>query len=101
LISYIPQNNVEEAPLVITDDPIDRLEDSLNEIIPDSPNKPYDMYEVIGATVDNGEFLEVHADYAKNIIVGFARFNGVSVGIVANQPKYLAGVLDINASRKA
>ncbi|MDD2299433.1 MAG: carboxyl transferase domain-containing protein, partial [Fermentimonas sp.] len=80
LLSYIPQNNVEEAPLVITDDPIDRLEDSLNEIIPDSPNKPYDMYEVIGATVDNGEFLEVHADYAKNIIVGFARFNGVSVG---------------------
>ncbi|MDD2298966.1 MAG: carboxyl transferase domain-containing protein, partial [Fermentimonas sp.] len=63
--------------------------------------KPYDMYEVIGATVDNGEFLEVHADYAKNIIVGFARFNGVSVGVVANQPKYLAGVLDINASRKA
>ena len=101
LLSYIPQNNVEEAPLVITDDPIDRLEDSLNEIIPDSPNKPYDMYEVIGATVDNGEFLEVHADYAKNIIVGFARFNGVSVGVVANQPKYLAGVLDINASRKA
>ena len=72
LLSYIPQNNVEEAPLVASDDPIDRLEDSLNEIIPDSPNKPYDMYEVIGATVDNGEFLEVHADYAKNIIVGFA-----------------------------
>jgi acetyl-CoA carboxylase carboxyltransferase component len=101
LLSYIPQNNVEEAPLVITDDPIDRLEDSLNDIIPDSPNKPYDMYEVIGATVDNGEFLEVHADYVKNIIVGFARFNGVSVGVVANQPKFLAGVLDINASRKA
>ena len=101
LLSYIPQNNVEEAPLVITDDPIDRLEDSLNDIIPDSPNKPYHMYEVIGATVDNGEFLEVHADYAKNIIVGFARFNGVSVGVVANQPKFLAGVLDINASRKA
>ncbi len=101
LLSYIPQNNVEEAPLVASDDPIDRLEDSLNEIIPDSPNKPYDMYEVIGATVDNGEFLEVHADYAKNIIVGFARFNGVSVGVVANQPKFLAGVLDINASRKA
>ncbi len=101
LLSYIPQNNVEEAPLIATDDPIDRLEDSLNDIVPDSPNKPYDMYEVIGATVDNGEFLEVHADYAKNIIVGFARFNGVSVGLVANQPKYLAGVLDINASRKA
>ncbi len=101
LLSYIPQNNLEEAPLTECNDPIDRLEDSLNEIIPDSPNKPYDMYEVIGATVDNGEFLEVHADYAKNIIVGFARFNGVSVGVVANQPKFLAGVLDINASRKA
>ncbi len=101
LLSFIPQNNLEEAPLHHNDDPIDRLDDGLNEIIPDSPNKPYDMYEVIGAIIDNGEFLEVHADYAKNIIVGFARFNGQSVGIVANQPKYLAGVLDINASRKA
>lgn len=101
LISYIPQNNLEEAPLIKNDDPIDRLEEGLNEIIPDSPNRPYDMYQVIGAVVDNGEFLEVHADYAKNIIVGFARFNGQSVGIVANQPKFLAGVLDINASRKA
>src|SRR5699024_2680746 len=69
-------------------------------IIPDSPNKPYDMYEVIGAIVDNGEFLEIQKDYAKNIIIGFARFNGQSVAIVANQPKYLAGVLDSNASRK-
>jgi acetyl-CoA carboxylase carboxyltransferase component len=101
LLSFIPQNNLEEAPLQPNDDPIDRLEDGLNEIIPDSPNKPYDMYEVIGAIIDKGEFLEVHADYAKNIIVGFARFNGISVGIVANQPKFLAGVLDINASRKA
>lgn len=101
LLSFIPQNNLEEAPLQPNDDPIDRLDDALNEIIPDSPNKPYDMYEVIGAVIDKGEFLEVHADYAKNIIVGFARFNGQSVGIVANQPKFLAGVLDINASRKA
>ena len=99
LFSFIPQNNLEEAPLVPCTDPIDRLEDSLNEIIPDSPNKPYDMYEVIGAIIDNGEFLEVQRDYAKNLIVGFARFNGQSVGIVANQPKYLAGVLDSNASR--
>ena len=83
LFSYIPQNNLEEAPLVECTDPIDRLEDSLNEIIPDSPNKPYDMYEVIGAIIDNGEFLEVQRDYAKNIIVGFARMNGQSVGIVA------------------
>ena len=101
LLSYIPQNNLEEAPYADCTDPIDRLEDSLNEIIPDSPNKPYDMYEVIGAIIDNGEFLEIQRDYAKNIIIGFARFNGQSVGIVANQPKYLAGVLDSNASRKA
>ena len=100
LFTYIPQNNLEEPPLVECNDPIDRLEDSLNDIIPDSANRPYDMYEVIGAIVDNGEFLEVQRDYAKNIIVGFARFNGQSVGIVANQPKYLAGVLDSNASRK-
>ncbi len=100
LLSFLPQNNLEDPPLFPNDDPIDRLEDSLNEIIPDNPNKPYDMYEVIGAIIDKGEFLEVHADYAKNIIVGFARFNGQTVGIVANQPKYLAGVLDINASRK-
>ena len=100
LLSFIPQNNLEEAPLMECTDPINRLEDSLNDIIPDSPNKPYDMYEVIGAVVDNGEFLEIHKDYAKNIIIGFARFNGQSVGIVANQPKMLAGVLDCNASRK-
>lgn len=101
LLSFLPQNNMEEAPAVPCDDPIDRLDDSLNEVIPDNPNKPYDMFEVIGSLVDNGEFLEIHKDYAANIIVGFARFNGMSVGIVANQPKVLAGVLDINASRKA
>ena len=101
LLSYIPQNNLEEPPYVDCTDPIDRLEDSLNEIVPDSPNKAYDMYEVIGAIVDNGEFLEIQRDFAKNIIIGFARFNGQSVGIVANQPKFLAGVLDCNASRKA
>ena len=78
LLSYIPQNNLEEAPYVDCTDPIDRLEDSLNDIIPDSPNKPYDMYEVIGAIVDGGEFLEIQKDYAKNIIIGFARFNGQS-----------------------
>ena len=91
LLSYIPQNNLEEPPYVDCTDPIDRLEDSLNEIVPDSPNKAYDMYEVIGAIVDNGEFLEIQRDFAKNIIIGFARFNGQSVGIVANQPKFLAG----------
>ncbi|MDE5674436.1 MAG: acyl-CoA carboxylase subunit beta [Muribaculaceae bacterium] len=101
LLSYMPQNNMEETPLVSCDDPIDRLEDKLNEIIPESAKMSYDMYEVIGSIVDNGEFLEVQKDYAKNIIIGFARFNGQSVGIVANQPKVLAGVLDSNASRKA
>jgi acetyl-CoA carboxylase carboxyltransferase component len=101
LLSFIPQNNLEEAPAIECSDPVDRLEDSLNEIIPDNPNRAYDMYEVIGAIVDNGEFLEIHRNYAANIIVGFARFNGMSVGVVANQPKVLAGVLDINASRKA
>jgi acetyl-CoA carboxylase carboxyltransferase component len=91
---------MEEAPMVECNDPIDRQEDMLNEIIPDNDNKPYDMYEVIGAIVDNGEFFEVHRDFAKNIIVGFARMNGQSVGILANQPKVLAGVLDCNSSRK-
>ena len=100
LLSYIPQNNMEEAPYVECTDPIDRMEDSLNEIIPDNPNKAYDMYEVIGAIVDDGEFLEVQKQYATNIIIGFARFNGQSVGIVANQPCRYAGVLDCNASRK-
>ena len=100
LLSYIPSNNMEEPPFKATKDPINRLEDSLNAIIPDNPNKPYDMKEVIYGIVDDREFLEVQASYSQNIIVGFARFNGMSVGIVANQPKYLAGVLDINASRK-
>ncbi len=82
-------------------DPIDRLEESLNEIIPDNPNKPYDVKDVIHSIADNNEFLEVARHYAPNIVTGYARFNGMSVGIVANQPNYLAGVLDINASRKA
>ncbi len=101
LIGYLPQNNMEDAPLAVCTDRIDRLEDSLNEIVPDSPNKPYDMAEVIRAIVDNGEYLEQAAGFAKNIITCFARFNGQSVGIIANQPKFMAGVLDINASRKA
>ena len=100
LLSYLPQNNLEDPPLAASIDPIDRLDDALNEIIPENPNKPYDVKDVIHAIVDNSEFLEVQRNYAPNIVVGFARFNGVSVGIVANQPKYLAGVLDINASRK-
>jgi len=101
LLSFLPQNNMEDPPTVPSNDAIDRLEDSLNYIIPDSPNKPYDMKEIIYTVVDNGEFLEVQRLFAPNMITGFARFNGRSVGIVANQPNYLAGVLDINASRKA
>ena len=100
LLSYIPQNNQEETPLVECTDPIDRLEDSLNAIIPDNPNQAYDMYEVVSAIVDNGEFFEVQPQFAQNIITGFARFNGRSVGVIANQPSKLAGVLDCNASRK-
>ena len=101
LLSFLPQNNMETAPLRPTNDPVSRMEDALNDIIPDNPNKAYDMYGVIGSIVDDGEFLEVHKDFAKNIIVGFAHMGGRSVGIVANQPRILAGVLDINASRKA
>lgn len=101
LLSFLPSNNREQAPFVESSDPAGRVADMLNDIIPDNPTKPYDMYEVIGNIVDDGRFLEVHQSWAKNIIVGFAHMNGRSVGIVANQPKILAGVLDINASRKA
>ena len=101
LLSFIPQNNMEDAPCVDPTDVVDRVDDVLNTIIPDQPNKGYNMYDVIGTIVDNGEFLEVHRDWAKNIIIGFARFNGQSVGIVANQPMVMAGALDSNASRKA
>ena len=101
LLSFLPQNNLEDPPLSPCDDPIDRLDDELNDIIPVNPNKPYDVKDIVYAIVDHNEFLEVQRNYASNIITGFARFNGMPVGIVANQPKYLAGVLDINASRKA
>lgn len=100
LIGYLPSNNMEEPPYEPTEDPINRLEDSLNSIIPDNPNQPYDVKDVIAGIVDDGKFLEVHSTFATNLVVGFARFNGMSVGIVANQPKSMAGVLDINASRK-
>ncbi len=101
LLSYLPQNNLEDPPLSECNDPIDRMEEGLNQIIPDNPNKPYDVTDVIHAIVDEGEFLEIHRNYAKNIVIGFAKFNGMPVGIVANQPNFLAGVLDIDASRKA
>ena len=101
LFSFLPQNNMEEAPVVPTNDPIGRVDDSLNTFIPENINQAYDMYTVIKSIVDDGDFFEVHASFAKNIIVGFAHMNGQSVGVVANQPKAMAGVLDINASRKA
>ena len=101
LLEYLPQNNLEDPVVTECSDPIDRLEDSLNSIVPENPNIPYDMIEVIETIVDYGEFLEVHRNYAKNIITGFAKFHGQPVAIIANQPNYLAGVLDIDASRKA
>ena len=91
LVSFIPQNNMEEAPLVECTDDITRVDDNLNEIVPSDPNKPYDMHEIINTIVDNGDFMEVHKGYAK----------GRSTGIIANQPSWLAGVLDCDASRKA
>ena len=101
LLSFLPSNNTEDAPTVDCTDAIDRMDDVLNDIIPDNPNKPYNVLDVIHAVVDNGDFLECQPKFAPNIVTGFARFNGQSVGIIANQPKFLAGVLDINASRKA
>ena len=101
LLSYLPQNNLEDPIVTECNDPIDRKEDLLNEIIPVNPNQPYDVTDVIYSIVDNGEFLNVQRNYAQNIITGFAKFNGMPAGIVANQPNFLAGVLDINASRKA
>src|ERR1035437_4198261 len=90
LLSYLPQNNLEDPPVAPCDDPIDRLDESLNYFIPENPNKPYNVKDVIHAIADYNEFLEVQRHYAPNIITGFARFNGISVGIVANQPNYLA-----------
>jgi len=101
LLSYIPQNNMEDPPIVPTkDDPL-RSERALDTIVPDNPNKPYDTKDVIRLIVDDKRFFEIHEHYAQNIVVGFARLGGHSVGIVANQPAVLAGVLDINASEKA
>jgi propionyl-CoA carboxylase beta chain len=101
VLSYLPQNNMEDPPFVATgDDPL-RMEESLDAIIPDDPSKPYDMKDVIQLIVDDGQFFETHECYAQNIVVGFARLGGHSVGIIANQPAVLAGVIDINASEKA
>ncbi|MEW5760864.1 MAG: acyl-CoA carboxylase subunit beta [Candidatus Thermoplasmatota archaeon] len=100
LLSYIPSNNTEEPPIIESRDDPERIEPVLNAILPDSPNKPYDVKEIILKVIDSQDFLEVHKNWAENIVVGFARLNGIPVGIIANQPKVLAGTLDINASIK-
>ncbi len=101
LLSFIPQNYREDPPRLKTKDPVGREEESLNSIIPENPNKPYDMKDIIRLIVDDGTFMEVHELFAQNIIVGFGRLDGKPVGIIANQPSVLAGVLDIDASIKA
>ena len=101
LLSYLPQNNMEDPPFVPTDDPADRGDEELDGLVPDNPNKPYDMKDIIRRVVDDGDFFEVQEHWAQNIIVGFARLGGFPVGIVAQQPMILAGVLDIDSSTKA
>jgi propionyl-CoA carboxylase beta chain len=100
ILSYLPCNNLESPPFAATDDPHDRADEALASIIPDNPNQPYSMEEVINRVVDSGTFLEIQPQYAKNLIIGFARLGGHPVGIVANNPMALAGVLDIDASIK-
>jgi propionyl-CoA carboxylase beta chain len=100
LLAFLPANNLDGAPRVETTDPIDREDEALDRLVPESPNQPYDMLDLIHSVADDGYFLEVHRHYAKNIIVGFARFGGRAVGVVANQPAHLAGTLDIDASVK-
>jgi propionyl-CoA carboxylase beta chain len=100
LIAYLPSNNREKPPVVPTEDPAERLDFSLDTLVPDNPNKPYDIKELIIKTVDEGDFFELAPDYAKNIVIGFGRMNGQTVGIVANQPLVLAGCLDIKSSVK-
>ena len=101
LLSFMPSNNVEDAPRKASDDPVDRLCEDLDTIVPADPKKPYDMAKVIGTVLDDGHFVEVHAHYAKNILVGFGRLGGRSVGVIGNQPMSLSGTLDIDASLKA
>ena len=101
LLSFLPSNNLEDAPQETTDDPASRREPDLRYMIPDDSNRPYDMREIIYKIVDDEEFMEVHKNFARNVVVGFARMNGRSVGVVGNQPEFLAGVLDIDASAKA
>ncbi|HAA43797.1 MAG TPA: methylmalonyl-CoA carboxyltransferase, partial [Ruminiclostridium sp.] len=101
LISFLPDNNLSDVPYLETNDDVNRIADNLIDIIPDDSNKPYDAMEIITSVVDNGDFFEVQEHFAKNIIVGFGRMNGKTIGIVANQPRFLAGVLDVDSSDKA
>ncbi len=101
LMGFLPLSNAGPLPIIECDDPIDRQSETLANIVPDNPNMPYDMKHIISEIIDDQEFFEIHADYAKNIIVGFGRMNGVPVGVVANQPLVLAGCLDSDSSRKA
>ena len=101
LLSFIPSNNAEDPPFLPTDDPADRRDEALNTLVPENASRPYDMTELIGHVVDDSYFFEVQKDYARNIVIGFARLGGFPVGIVANQPNHLAGCLDINASLKS
>jgi acetyl-CoA carboxylase carboxyltransferase component len=101
LLSYLPSNNRELPPIRPTEDSIDRMEDELVDIIPDDPKKPYDMKQLIRLVVDDGVFLEIQEGFARNILIGFARLNGHTIGIIANQPLVFAGCLDINSSDKA
>jgi propionyl-CoA carboxylase beta chain len=100
LVSFVPSNNMEDPPRVATSDDVNRIDVELDTFIPESPNQPYEMRELIKTIADEGHFLEVHQHFARNIVVGFIRLNGQSIGVVANQPAFLAGVLDIDASRK-
>ena len=101
LLAFLPSNNLDDAPRLATTDPVDREDEALDTLVPESPNQPYDMHTLVQAIADDGVFLEVHQHYAPNILVGFVRLGGRSAGIVANQPAHLAGVLDIAASVKA
>ncbi|HHV28871.1 acyl-CoA carboxylase subunit beta [Acetivibrio mesophilus] len=101
LISYLPDNNLSDVPVFASQDDMNRINDNLANIIPEGSNKPYDMMDIITSVVDNGDFFEIQKHFAQNIIVGFGRMNGATVGIVANQPKFSAGVLDVNSSDKA
>jgi len=100
LVSYLPQNNLDGAPRQATNDPVDRADPKLDEIIPEEPNQPYDIKDIITRVVDDGTFFEVQEHWARNLVVGFARLDGRSIGIVANQPAFLAGCLDIDSSTK-